>query len=220
MSVEIVPNVGGERNLSRLRKIRESRDLSQKQLTQMAQIEKSAVSRYERFSLEKARVDVVEKLADALNVSPAYLVGWSDDKDSKRKGNHKATSSRLIRHKKNLSVVDGLSETNRLVYSSEKDPLKFLMNPDSYVTLYSKDDSMLPEIQKDSLIFVNQQAKPKVGDRLALFVTGIDHPLIRIMDTLGDHVIYKPLDPSATVYTAEQVARIIGRVIYTLNTPN
>ena len=186
----------------------------------MANIEKSAVSRYERFSLEKARVDVVEKLADALNVSPAYLVGWSDDKDSKRKGDHKATSSRLIRHKKNLSVVDGLSETNRLVYSSEKDPLKFLMNPDSYVTLYSKDDSMLPEIQKDSLIFVNQQAKPKVGDRLALFVTGIEHPLIRIMDTLGDQVIYKPLDPSATVYTAEQVARIIGRVIYTLNTPN
>lgn len=186
----------------------------------MAKIEKSAVSRYERFSLEKARVDVVEKLADALNVSPAYLVGWSDDKDSKRKGNHKATSSRLIRHKKNLSVVDGLSETNRLVYSSEKDPLKFLMNPDSYVTLYSKDDSMLPEIQKDSLIFVNQQAKPKVGDRLALFVTGIENPLIRIMDTLGDQVIYKPLDPSATVYTAEQVARIIGRVIYTLNTPN
>lgn len=186
----------------------------------MAQIEKSAVSRYERFSLKKARVDVVEKLADALNVSPAYLVGWSDDKDSKRKGNHKTTSSRLIRHKKNLSVVDGLSETNRLVYSSEKDPLKFLMNPDSYVTLYSKDDSMLPEIQKDSLIFVNQQAKPKVGDRLALFVTGIDHPLIRIMDNLGDQVIYKPLDPSATVYTAEQVARIIGRVIYTLNTPN
>lgn len=220
MSVEIVPNVGGERNLSRLRKIRESRDLSQKQLTQMAKIEKSAVSRYERFSLEKARVDVVEKLADALNVSPAYLVGWSDDKDSKRKGNHKATSSRLIRHKKNLSVVDGLSETNRLVYSSEKDPLKFLMNPDSYVTLYSKDDSMLPEIQKDSLIFVNQQAKPKVGDRLALFVTGIEYPLIRIMDTLGDQVIYKPLDPSATVYTGEQVARIIGRVIYTLNTPN
>ena len=220
MSVEIVPNVGGERNLSRLRKIRESRDLSQKQLTQMAQIEKSAVSRYERFSLEKARVDVVKKLADALNVSPAYLVGWSDDKDSKPKGNHKATSSRLIRHKKNLSVVDGLSETNRLVYSSEKDPLKFLMNPDNYVTLYSKDDSMLPEIQKDSLIFVNQQAKPKAGDRLALFVTGIEHPLIRIMDTLGDQVIYKPLDPSATVYTGEQVARIIGRVIYTLNTPN
>ena len=51
-------------------------------------------------------------------------------------------------------------------------------------------------------------------------MTGIEHPLIRIMDTLGDQVIYKPLDPSATVYTAEQVARIIGRVIYTLNTPN
>ena len=73
--MEIVPNAGGEKNLSRLRKIRESRDLSQKQLTQMAQIEKSAVSRYERFSLEKARVDVVEKLADALNVSLVYLVG-------------------------------------------------------------------------------------------------------------------------------------------------
>jgi transcriptional regulator with XRE-family HTH domain len=52
---------------------------NQDQLAAKAGVSRSYVSHIERSQIPNPTVDVVEALAAALGVSPAYLLGWSDD---------------------------------------------------------------------------------------------------------------------------------------------
>lgn len=51
---------------------------NQDQLAAKAGVSRSYVSHIERSQIPNPTVDVVEALAAALGVSPAYLLGWSD----------------------------------------------------------------------------------------------------------------------------------------------
>lgn len=52
--------------------------MSQKELSKLVGIKDNAISRYETGNCEPS-LEMLEKFAEALNVIPAYLVGWSDD---------------------------------------------------------------------------------------------------------------------------------------------
>jgi transcriptional regulator with XRE-family HTH domain len=51
---------------------------NQDQLAAKAGVSRSYVSHIERSQIPNPTIDVVEALAAALDVSPAYLLGWSD----------------------------------------------------------------------------------------------------------------------------------------------
>jgi transcriptional regulator with XRE-family HTH domain len=51
---------------------------NQDQLAAKAGVSRSYVSHIERSQIPNPTIDVVEALAAALGVSPAYLLGWSD----------------------------------------------------------------------------------------------------------------------------------------------
>ncbi|WP_350339479.1 helix-turn-helix domain-containing protein [Eupransor demetentiae] len=63
---------------NRLKQVRTERGLNQYQLAKKCRLAQSEISRYE--SEYAGRTDVWSVIADALNVSPAYLVGWSDER--------------------------------------------------------------------------------------------------------------------------------------------
>lgn len=60
---------------ARLRRARLGKDWTQDVLADRTGIEKPRLSRYENGHIEP-RLDTVEVLADALAVSPGWLVGW------------------------------------------------------------------------------------------------------------------------------------------------
>jgi len=62
----------------RLKDIRESKGLSQSKLAKIVQLHHSIIGRYER-SEAKPTIDVVIKLADALETTASYLLGEVDN---------------------------------------------------------------------------------------------------------------------------------------------
>ena len=64
---------------NRIKECRQVAGMSQKELSNLVGIKDNAISRYETGTCEP-RLEMWEKLATALNVIPAYLVGWSDEK--------------------------------------------------------------------------------------------------------------------------------------------
>ena len=55
------------------------RGVSIRALSEMTGIAKSAIQRYASGDVESVPIYRLEKLALALNVSPAWLIGWADD---------------------------------------------------------------------------------------------------------------------------------------------
>ena len=52
--------------------------MSYQTLSEKVGISKSTLQRYETGYIKNMPVDKLEEIADALNISPAYLMGWED----------------------------------------------------------------------------------------------------------------------------------------------
>ena len=63
---------------NRIKECRQVAGTSQKELGKLAGVARDVISNYEDGTTEPS-LEMWEKLAKALNVIPAYLVGWSDD---------------------------------------------------------------------------------------------------------------------------------------------
>ncbi|MEE6712412.1 helix-turn-helix transcriptional regulator [Limosilactobacillus reuteri] len=62
---------------NRIRECRKAAGMSQTELSNVLGVSFVSISRYER-GLSEPNLATWERLAKALHVSPAYLVGWSD----------------------------------------------------------------------------------------------------------------------------------------------
>lgn len=65
--------------MSRMKKRREELDMSYQTLSDKVGISKSTLQRYETGYIKNMPVDKLEDIADALQVSPAYLMGWAEE---------------------------------------------------------------------------------------------------------------------------------------------
>ena len=56
-------------------------DLTLEQIAQRVGVSKPTVMRWENGDIENMRADKIAKLAKALNTTPVYLMGWTDEKE-------------------------------------------------------------------------------------------------------------------------------------------
>lgn len=90
---------------NRIRELRISKNMSQKGLSELIDVSKSAISKYESDSLEpNIRVQIA--LAEAFNVTIDYLIGYSDE-------NALAKSDDNIT--KMIELYKELNENNRIL---------------------------------------------------------------------------------------------------------
>ena len=65
--------------MSRMKKRREELDMSYQTLSDKVGISKSTLQRQETGYIKNMSVDKLEDIANALQVSPAYLMGWTNE---------------------------------------------------------------------------------------------------------------------------------------------
>lgn len=73
---------------NRIRKRREECGMSVVELAEKLGKARSTVYRYESDDIQDMPITVLEPLAEALDTTPAYLMGWHDDKNSVFKSVH------------------------------------------------------------------------------------------------------------------------------------
>ena len=69
--------------MKRMKNRREELNMSYQTLSEKVGISKSTLQRYETGYIKNMPVDKLEEIANALNVSPAYLMGWGSTPDEK-----------------------------------------------------------------------------------------------------------------------------------------
>ncbi len=63
----------------RIKLSREQAGMSLNDVAQKVGLDKSSILRYENGEIAKAKAQIIEKVAAAVNVSPHYLLGWTDN---------------------------------------------------------------------------------------------------------------------------------------------
>lgn len=62
----------------RIRDLRIKQGLSQTELGEKIGVQRSRMNKYENESVATIKKDIVEKLAQVLNTTPSYLMGWEE----------------------------------------------------------------------------------------------------------------------------------------------
>ena len=63
----------------RLRNTRKDKNMTLEDVAEIVGVAKQTIQRYETGEIKSVDTSTVEKLANALHVTPGYLMGWTDD---------------------------------------------------------------------------------------------------------------------------------------------
>lgn len=63
---------------TRIRELRIIADMSQEELGRRVGVQRAAIQKYEKGTVENIPIRTIEKIANVFSVSPTYIVGWDD----------------------------------------------------------------------------------------------------------------------------------------------
>lgn len=62
----------------RIKELRKLADMSQEELGRRVGVQRAAIQKYEKGTVSNIPLGTIEKIANVFNVSPTYIVGWTD----------------------------------------------------------------------------------------------------------------------------------------------
>lgn len=64
---------------TRIKYLRQLTNMSQEELGRRVGVQRAAIQKYEKGTVENIPLKTIEKIATVFNVSPTYIVGWNND---------------------------------------------------------------------------------------------------------------------------------------------
>ncbi|MBD7984450.1 helix-turn-helix domain-containing protein [Sporosarcina sp. Sa2YVA2] len=171
----------------------------------------ATVQRYESGNIKNPKSDTIQELADALKVSPSYLMGWED----KLPSNVHALSGQTVRIPILGSISCGdplLAEENIKGYRNESAEL--LPSGELYY-LEANGDSMEPSIPNGSLVLMRRQPEVENGQVAAVLINGDEEATLkRVRIQNGDMILYPDNNKHSPIFvTDNNPIQIIGLAV-------
>ncbi len=63
---------------TRIKYLRSLTNMSQEELGRQVGVQRAAINKYEKGTVENIPIKTIEKIADVFEVSPTFIVGWSN----------------------------------------------------------------------------------------------------------------------------------------------
>lgn len=195
----------------RIRQRREEKGLTQDALAEKLSMNKSTVTRYESGAIEKIKLPVLEKLAEALDVKLSWLTGESDSAEAS------------VLHSKSVKIpVLGYVPAGVPVTAVE-DVLDYeeisagMAETGEFFALRIKGDSMEPRMTNGDVVIVRQQSSVENGE-IAVVLVGDESTVKKFYRTpagvklVATNPVYDPF-----FFTPDEVdsrpVSVIGRVV-------
>ena len=177
-------------------------------------VSKATVQRWESGEISNMRRDKVLLLAKALHTTPAYLMGWEDDKEAqnsskKSKGVKIPVLGRVVAG----IPIDAVEEIIDYEEISED-----MARQGDFFALQVKGDSMEPRIVDGDVVIVRKQEDVDSGDIAIVLVNG-DEATIKKVQKFEGGINLVPTNSAYPVltYTNKEIeqlpVRVIGKVV-------
>lgn len=201
-----MPNEVGER----IREAREAKDMSQEELGKACGTTKQTIYKYESGVVTNVPLDRIEKIADVLGVSAAYLVGWNEDIDF-------PSNILPMPAMRKIPLVGTIAcGTPILAEQNIECDVDIPEHIHADFALRCKGDSMInARIYDGDIVYIRSQPEVEHGEIAAVEIDG-EGTLKRVY-IFPDQVVLQAENPlyEPRVYKGEQLAdlRILGKAV-------
>lgn len=181
---------------------------TQEELAQKLGLQKSAIAKYENGRVENIKRSVIADMANILECSPSYLMGW-DEPTPSRKGVIINVLGRVAAGIP-LEAIEDIIDTEEISEEMAKTGEFFGLQIDG--------DSMEPKFSKGDVVIVRKQNDAESGDIVIAMVNGDDATCKRLkkyqegIALISTNPAYDPIYFS-NKEIEEKPVRIIGKVV-------
>lgn len=127
------------------------RDVSQKKLADMLGVKLQTINSYVKNRIKTPPVDMVERIATALDVNPDYLIGWSEQIEGRGRGStaplYYSISSDMTREMLQKLPKEDFQRVNL--------PTQLSGTGHKYIAIKLDNDAMEPEYKKGDILFID-----------------------------------------------------------------
>lgn len=186
----------------RIKLAREAKDLTQEELGALCGTTKQTIFKYESGIVTNIPLNRLEQIADILEVSPAYMMGWEDAMPS---GTSQMPKTRNVPRVGSIACGEPiLAEQNIESYDAVPD----FVNCD--FTLVCKGDSMInARICDGDIVCIKQQPEVENG-QIAAVQVGEDSATLKRVRYLNGGIALWPENPAYApmIFTGDDVSKI------------
>lgn len=181
---------------------------TQEELAQKLGLQKSAIAKYENGRVENIKRSVIADMANILECSPSYLMGW-DEPPHSRKGVVINVLGRVAAGIP-LEAIEDIIDTEEISEEMAKTGEFFGLQIDG--------DSMEPRMQKGDVVIVRKQDDAESGDIVIAMINGDDATCKRLrkyrdgIELISNNPSYEPMFFSNEEIMSKPV-KIIGKVV-------
>ena len=198
----------------RIKMKRIEKGISADELAASIGVSRSTIFRYENGNIEKFPVDRLEPIAQTLNTTVAFLMGWEDDLYIS-KAFHIIPVGKQGHRPILGSISAGLGTyAEESVIGWEAVDEKY--DTDEYFFLRVEGDSMSPKIDDGDLLLIKKQDSVDSGD-IAAFLVDDEEGFIKKVKYDTDYITLISLNPAyePMVFLGEDVlrVRVVGKAV-------
>lgn len=186
-----------------IRQLRESRNMTQAELAEVAGVSDAAVSTWEN-GVNTPRMGALQRMSDFFGVPKSYIIGDLDD-----------TPRTAIRVPVLGTIPAGVPlEAIEEVLDWEEIPLAWGRGGKEYFALKISGDSMAPRYEPGDVIICRRQEKCESGQDAVVMVNSDDATFKRVRVSEAG-ITLQPLNPAydPLFFTAQQVEELPVRII-------
>lgn len=201
---------------NRIKSMRICRGYTLAYVAELLGIKEATMQRYESGEIKNIKHETIAKLADILNCSPAYLMGWDNNVGPIPNG---------TKHKKPGVTINVLG---RVAAGTPIEAIEDIIDTEEiteemaatgeFFGLLIDGDSMEPKMSKGDVVIVRQQDDAESGDTVIVTVNGTDATCKRLrkyrdgIELISTNPSYEPIFFSNEDIENKPV-RVIGKVV-------
>ena len=193
--------------------LRTKNSMTLEELGNKVGVGKSTVRKWENGIIANMKRDKILKLAEALNTTPAYLMGWNEKEDEKPKSKVKGVKIPVLGRVAAGVPIEMIEDV--LDYEEITDDMA---RHGEYFALKIQGDSMSPRIWNNDVVIVKQQDDAESGEIVIASING-DDAVCKRLQKYSDGIALVSLNPQyEPIYLKkdevdEKPVRIIGKVV-------
>lgn len=190
--------------------LRTKNNMTLEELGNKVGVGKSTVRKWENGMIANMKRDKILKVAEALNTTPAYLMGWDEVKEEPKKKGVKIPVLGRVAAGVPIEMIEDILDYEEITEDMAKHG--------EYFALKIQGDSMTPRIWNNDVVIVRQQDDAENGDIVIAAING-DDAVCKRLHKYNDGIALISLNSQyEPIYFKndeidEKPVRIIGKVV-------
>lgn len=195
-----------------LKQLRIRHELTQKNIAAKLNVSQNAIHQWETGKTEPSQ-QMIERIAEYFNVSPAYLMGWDEPKETASKPRKKGVVINVygrVAAGMPIDMIEDIIDTEEITEEMAK--------TGEFFGLQIKGESMEPKISEGDIVIVRRQDDAETGDTVIVSVSGAEATCKRLkkyrdgIELIATNPSYEPI-----FYSKKEVinnpVKILGKVV-------